>query len=67
MKLSNDQRNVIKAMALYALVSIIVFPVYHLIKGNFCWADTLFYGAGILIVEALVGLFFVLGLKSPEK
>lgn len=67
MKLSNDQRNVIKTMVLFAINCIIVFPVYHLIKGDFCWEDAICYGIGLLVVEALVGLFFVLGLKSPEK
>ena len=43
------------------------FPVFHLIKGDFCWAD-FFINAGLNIGIALVlGVFFFFGSQIPKN
>ena len=67
MKLSDDQRKVVKSISLYTLASAIVFPLSHLVKGNFDWKDTLCYDAIIIAVGLAIGLFFIIGMKMPKK
>lgn len=67
MKLSDDQRKVVRSISLYTLASVIVFPLFHLAKGNFDWKDTLCYDAIIIAVGIAIGLFFIIGMKTPKK
>ena len=54
-------------IVLFVIVSILVFPVFHLIKGDFCWAD-FFINAGLNIGIALVlGVFFFFGSQIPKN
>ena len=54
-------------MVFYAITSIVVFPIIHLIKGDFDWGDTLI-NAGLMILICLVlGVFFYFGMQVPEK
>ena len=52
---------------MYTLASVIVFPLFHLAKGNFDWKDTLCYDAIIIAVGIAIGLFFIIGMKTPKK
>lgn len=61
MSLSNDQRKVIKSIALYTLANIIVFPLFHWRKGDFNWSDTLLYWALITAVNIVIALLFKKG------
>lgn len=54
-------------MIIYMVISIIMFPVFHLIKGDFDWGETLI-NAGLMIAIGLVlGILFFFGMKIPKK
>ena len=67
MNFSNDQRKVVKSIALYTLANIIVFPVFHWGKGDFNWTDTFSYWALITAVNIVIALLFILGMKTPKN
>lgn len=67
LKATNDFKKTAKGIVLYALTAIVAFPVLHLVKGDFCWSDTLI-NAGLMIGLALViGTFYFFGMQNPEK
>ena len=67
LKMTNDFKKASKGMVFYAITSIVVFPIIHLIKGDFDWGDTLI-NAGLMILICLVlGVFFYFGMQVPEK
>ena len=67
LRMTDDFKKVVKGMVIYVITAIIVFPVFHLIKGDFNWADT-FINAGLQIAIALVlGVFYFFGSQIPEK
>ena len=39
-KVTDDFNKGVRGIVLFVIVSILVFPVFHLIKGDFCWADS---------------------------
>ena len=66
-QVTDDFKKVVRGIVLFVIVSILVFPVFHLIKGDFCWAD-FFINAGLNIGIALVlGVFFFLGSQIPKN
>ncbi len=66
-KATEDFKKAARGIVLYLIIAIMVFPVYHLIKGDFCWSDTLI-NAGLMIgVAALLGVFYFLGMQIPDK
>ena len=67
-KMTDDFKKGAKVLVIYTITDIIlVFPIFHLIKGNFDWGDT-FINAGIKIVICLVlGVLFFFGMGAPEK
>ncbi len=67
LKMTDDFKKASKGMVFYAITSIVVFPIIHLIKGDFDWGDTLI-NAGLMILICLVlGVFFYFGMQVPEK
>ena len=48
-KMTEDFKKAAKGLALYMITAIVVFPVYHLIKGDFTWGDTLI-NAGLMVL-----------------
>ena len=67
LKMTDDFKKASKGMVFYAITSIVVFPIIHLIKGDFDWGDTLI-NAGLMILICLVlGVFFYFGRQVPEK
>lgn len=67
MKMTEDFKKVARGMIIYMVISIIMFPVYHLIKGDFDWGETLI-NAGLMIAIGLVlGILFFFGMKIPKK
>ena len=67
LKMTDDFKKGAKAMVYYAITAIVVFPIYHLIKGDFDWGDTL-ANAGLMVLICLVlGVFFYFGMQVPEK
>ena len=66
-RMTDDFKKAAKGMVIYVITAIVVFPVYHLIKGDFCWEDV-FINAGLQIAIAVVlGIFFFFGFQVPEK
>lgn len=64
---TDDFKKGVRGIVLFVIVSILVFPVFHLIKGDFCWAD-FFINAGLNIGIALVlGVFFFFGSQIPKN
>ncbi len=68
MKLSNDQKRIAKAIAVYSLLYPVVMLVAHRIRtGSFDWSDFLVSLMVALVVGALGILFFVIGSHVPTK
>ena len=66
-KLTDDFKKGARGMVLYMITAIVVFPVFHLIKGDFDWGDTLM-NAGLMVLICLVlGVLFFFGMQIPEK
>ena len=67
LKVTEDFKKVVRGVVIYVIAAIIVFPVFHFIKGDFSWADA-FMNAGLQIAIALVlGVFYFFGFQIPEK
>ena len=65
--MTDDFKKVARGMIIYMVISIIMFPVYHLIKGDFDWGETLI-NAGLMIAIGLVlGILFFFGMRIPKK
>ena len=67
MKLSNDQKKIIRALAIYLVCCPSVTILYQLIKGNIVWMDILLQTIMITVISILLTIFFVIGSKTPEK
>lgn len=68
MKLSNDQKKIAKAIAVYSLLYPFAMLVAHRIRtGSFDWSDFLVSILVALVVGALGILFFVIGSHIPTK
>ena len=68
MKLSNDQKKIAKAIAVYSLLYPFAMLVAHRIRtGSFDWSDFLVSLLVALVVSALGILFFVIGSHVPTK
>ncbi len=66
-RVTDDFKKVARGVIIYVITASLVFPVYHLIKGDFNWADTLI-NTGLNIGIALVfGIFFFFGFQAPES
>ena len=66
-KITKDFKRGAKGMVLYMIAAIIIFPIYHLIKGDFNWGDTLI-NAGLMVAICLVvGVIYFFGMQIPEK
>ena len=67
LRVTDDFKKAAKGMLAYFATAIVVFPIYHLRKGDFCWSDTFLNAAINLAICAVVGLFFFFGMQEPEK
>ena len=64
---TDDFKKFAWGILIYAITAIVVFPVFHLIKGDFCWEDV-FINAGLQIaITVVLGVFFFFGFRIPEK
>ncbi len=68
MKLSNDQKRLIKSVAFFTGIFIVVNPLMTLVAGrHWTWGDFfLFFGSAVLVF-GVVCLLYVLGSKIPKK
>ena len=67
LKMTDDFKKGAKGILIYVITAIVVYPVLHLIKGDFDWEDTLLYIGLQLVVAVVVGAFFFFGSQIPEK
>ena len=68
MKLSNDQKRIIRSIAMYTGIFIVVYPLMTLVAGKqWTWGDFFLFAGIAVLVFGLVGFIFVLGSKIPKK
>lgn len=67
LKATNDFKKGAKGILIYMVTAIIVYPVLHLIKGDFNWEDTLLYVGLSIVIAVVVGAFFFFGSQIPDK
>ena len=67
LKATDDFKKGAKGILAYVIAAIVVYPVLHLIKGDFNWEDTLVYAGLQLAVAIVIGAFFFFGSQIPEK
>ena len=66
-KFTDDFKRIAKVIATYFVVAVLVFPVYHLIVGDFNWSDTLINAVIYLIVGLLIGVLYYFGSHVPKN
>ena len=66
-RMTDDFKKIAKGILIYVITTLVVYPVLHLIKGDFNWEDTLVYAGLQLVVAVVVGAFFFFGSQIPEK
>ena len=66
-KMTEDFKKGAKSMVFYMITAIIVFPMFHLIKGDFTWGDTLINAGLMVLIGLVLGVFFFFGMQVPEK
>ena len=67
LKATDDFKKVAKGILIYMVTAIIVYPVLHLIKGDFNWEDTLISAGFNVVLAVVLGIFFFFGSQIPEK
>lgn len=67
LKMTEDFKKAARGLALYMITVIVVFPVYHLIKGDFTWGDTLINAGLMVLIGLILGVFYFFGMQVPEK
>ena len=66
-RMTDDFKKIAKGILIYVITTLVVYPVLHLIKGDFNWEDTLVYAGLQLTVAIVIGAFFFFGSQIPEK
>ena len=68
MKLSNDQKKILKAIAIYTPVYIVALLLTQWIRHrSFSWEDLLVSVLTAVVLGLLLTLFFVVGAHVPTK
>ena len=66
MKLSKDQKRLIKFQALYTGIFIVVYPLMTSVAGTqWTWVEFLLFAVISIAILGLVGFLFVLGSNVP--
>ena len=68
MKLSTDQKRLIKSFAMFTGIYIVVFPLMTSVAGrDWTWSDFFLFAGITILLYGLIGFFFVLGSKIPRN
>ena len=68
MKLSSDQKRLIKSFALFTGIYIVIFPLMTSVAGrDWTWGDFFLFAGITILLYGLIGFFYVLGSKIPKK
>ena len=66
-KMTEDFKKGARGLVYYAITAIIVFPILHLVKGDFDWGDALINAGLMILICLLLGVFFYFGMQVPEN
>lgn len=67
MKLSDDQKKLVKFFAVYILSFAVIYPVLRgLLKGGFSWQETLLSAFAVVLAGMLVAVLYVTGSHIPK-
>ena len=68
MKLSYDQKRLVKIFAVYIPGSAVIYPVLHwLLRGSFSWEETLIAVLAIALGGMLTAVLFIAGSHVPKN
>lgn len=67
MKLSKEQKKVIKSLSFCTAVGILADVIEQLVKGCFSLADTLLFSIFLVLGFTVLGIIYILGMKTPKK
>ena len=67
LKMTDDFKKGARGILIYMVTAMIVYPVLHLLKGDFNWEDTLLNVCLQLVIAVVIGAFFLFGFQIPEK
>ncbi|MCQ2143192.1 MAG: hypothetical protein MJY56_03890 [Bacteroidales bacterium] len=67
MKLSQDQKTVVKSLSACTVIGILADIIGQLIKGNFSLSDTLLFSLFLILGFLALGVFYILGMRTPKK
>lgn len=67
MKLSLEQKKVIKSLSFCTAVGILADIIEQLIKGCFSLSDTLLFSIFLVLGFTVLGIIYILGMKTPKK
>jgi len=66
-RVTDDFKKLARGLVVYFLVMQIGYPVFHLIKGDFSWADTFEFAVMSVIVTLILGVIYFFGFQIPGK
>ena len=67
MKLSQDQKKVVKSLSACTVIGILADIIGQLIKGSFSLSDTLLFSLFLILGFLALGVFYILGMITPKK
>ena len=68
MKLSYDQKRLVKFFAVYIPGTVVIYPVLRwLLKGSFSWEETLLTVLAMVLGGMLTAVLLVAGSSVPKK
>lgn len=68
MKLTADQKRLVKIFTVYILGSAVIYPVLRwLLKGSFSWEETLITVLAVVLGGMLMAVLFIAGSSVPKK
>ena len=67
MKLSLEQKKVIKSLSFCTAVGILADIIEQLVKGCFSLSDTLLFSIFLVLGFTVLGIIYILGMKTPKK
>ena len=66
-KSTDDFKRIAKAIAGYFVIAVLFFPIFHLLRGDFSWRDTLINVGLNLLVAVLLGAIYYFGSHIPKS
>lgn len=68
MKLTADQKRLVKIFAVYIPGSAVIYPILRwLLKGSFSWEETLITVLAVVLGGMLTAVLFIAGSSVPKK